>query len=383
MKQMKREHLNIAMFGQQGCSRSGGIEVVVTELTIRMADLGHHVVCYNRSSALLPLTKKRNILFGREKAEERLVPTVNRKGLAAVTSSFFAALAAGVGPYDIVHVHAEGPAVMCWLPRLLGKKVICTIHGLDYDREKWKGIAKIYIRLGELCAVKFSNAIIVLSKNNHRYFLKRYGKKTVYIPNGTSCPVIKEAKVIQERFHLEKDSYILFLARIVPEKGLRYLIKAYKKLETNKKLVIAGDSSDTEDFKKELEKMAQGDPRILFTGFVQGEVLEELFSNAYIFVLPSDLEGMSLSLLEAMSYGNCCLTSDIPECTEVIEDHALTFRKSDVEDLREKLQRLCDDPELVLKFREGTSDYICKKYNWDDVTVRTLSLYRKVLKAGR
>ena len=147
--------------------------------------------------------------------------------------------------------------------------------------------------------------------------------------------------------------------------------------------MIAGDSSDTEDFKKELEKMAQGDPRILFTGFVQGEVLEELFSNAYIFVLPSDLEGMSLSLLEAMSYGNCCLTSDIPECTEVIEDHALTFRKSDVEDLREKLQRLCDDPELVLKFREGTSDYICKKYNWDDVTVRTLSLYRKVLKAGR
>ena len=299
-----------------------------------------------------------------------------------MTSSFFAAFAAAAGHYDIVHIHAEGPAVMCWIPRLLGKKVICTIHGLDHKREKWQGIAKIYIRLGELCAVKFSNAMIVLSESSYCYFLKKYGKTTVYIPNGTSRPTRKEAKVIQEKLCLQKDSYILFLARLVPEKGLRYLIQAYKRIKTDKKLVIAGDSADTEDFKKELVNMAQSDNRILFIGFVQGEMLEELYSNAYIFVLPSDVEGMSLSLLEAMSYGNCCLTSDIPECMEVIEDHALTFRKSDVEDLREKLQMLCDYPELVEEFRAGASNYICKKYNWDDVTEKTLSLYQQILKTG-
>ena len=149
------------------------------------------------------------------------------------------------------------------------------------------------------------------------------------------------------------------------------------KVKTDKKLVIAGGSSDTDEFANELRKMAKDDDRIIFTGFVQGEELDELYSNAYVYTLPSDLEGMPLSLLEAMSYGNCCLVSDIQECTEVVEDKALIFKKSNVQDLQNKLQEACDRTEKVMELKQQAADYICKKYNWDDVVQRTLELYRR------
>jgi len=133
-------------------------------------------------------------------------------------------------------------------------------------------------------------------------------------------PELMDAKIIKSQYGLSGNDYILFLGRLVPEKGLRYLIEAFKQVKTDKKLVIAGDASDTDSFVHEIKDMAKDDKRIIFTGFVQGRILQELYSNAYVYVLPSDLEGMPLSLLEAMSYGNCCLVSNIPECTDVVED---------------------------------------------------------------
>ena len=162
----------------------------------------------------------------------------------------------------------------------------------------------------------------------------------------------------------------------MPEKGIRYLVEAFKGSKTNKKLVIAGGSSDTDSFMKELKELATDDDRIIFTGFVQGKILDELYSNAYIYTLPSDLEGMPLSLLEAMSYGNCCLVSDIPECAEVVEDKALIFKKSDVSDLREKLQDACNHPEKVMQLKKQAADFICEKYNWYDVVEETMKLYK-------
>lgn len=198
-----------------------------------------------------------------------------------------------------------------------------TSAGLDWDREKWRGsVASKFIRGGEKNAVKYADEIIVLSKDVQKYFLETYGRETHFIPNGVNRPEVREAKLITDHFGLEKDSYILFLGRLVPEKGIRYLVEAFKNVKTDKKLVIAGGSSDTDSFMEELKELAKGDDRILFTGFVQGAMLDELYSNAYIYTLPSDLEGMPLSLLEAMSYGNCCLVSDIPECAEVVEDKA-------------------------------------------------------------
>ena len=168
----------------------------------------------------------------------------------------------------------------------------------------------------------------------------------------------------------------MFLGRLVPEKGVAYLIDAFKNVRTDKKLVIAGGSSDTAAFAQELKDRAAEDARILFTGFVQGRMLEELYSNAYVYVLPSDLEGMPLSLLEAMSYGNCCVTSDIEECAAVMEEYGVTFPKSDVSALVETLQRLCDEPQLVDAYKQQAADYITGKYSWDDVTEKTLELYR-------
>ena len=369
--------LSLCMFGHKRFGREGGIEVVVEELSTRMVKLGHQVTCYNRGG---------HHVSGKEFDGERLheykgvklktVPTINRKGLTAVSSSFFAALASAFGRYDVVHIHAEGPAAMCWIPKLFGKRVVVTIHGLDWQREKWKsGFGSKYIHLGEKMAVKFADEIIVLSKGVQEYFQKTYGRKTLFIPNGVNRPVLRKADLIKNKFGIDKDGYLLFLGRIVPEKGLRYLIEAYKELHTDKKLVIAGGSSDTDDFMQEIQTLATGDDRIIFTGFVAGQALEELYSNAYLYLLPSDLEGMPLSLLEAMSYGNCCVVSDIAECSEVVEDKAVTFQKSNVQDLKEKLQRLCDDPATVQKYKNEAADFICSKYNWDEITQKTLEVY--------
>ena len=195
----------------------------------------------------------------------------------------------------MVHIHAEGPAFFCWIPKLFGKRVISTIHGLDWAREKWKfGVGSKFIRQGEKNAVKYADEIIVLSKGVQKYFMETYGRETHFIPNGVNRPEVREAKLITDHFGLEKDSYILFLGRLVPEKGIRYLVEAFKNVKTDKKLVIAGGSSDTDSFMEELKELAKGDDRILFTGFVQGAMLDELYSNAYIYTLPSDLEGIFL-----------------------------------------------------------------------------------------
>ena len=374
------DKLKIAMLGHKRIpSREGGIEIVVEELSTRMVEFGHAVTCYNRKGHHVSGAE----FDGEAKTEYKgvklkTVPTIEIKGLAAVTSSFFASLFAMVGPYDVVHIHAEGPAFFCWLPKLFGKRVVVTIHGIDWQREKWKsGFGSKFIRQGEKNAMKYADEIIVLSKGVKNYFKDTYGRETRFIPNGVNRPEIQNANLITEKLGLTKDSYILFLGRLVPEKGIRYLVEAFKNVETDKKLVIAGGSSDTDSFMKELKELAKEDGRIIFTGFVQGQILDELYSNAYIYTLPSDLEGMPLSLLEAMSYGNCCLVSDIPECTEVVEDKALIFKKSDVVDLRGKLQDVCNHPEKVIEMKKQAADFICNKYSWDIVVEETMKLYRR------
>lgn len=369
------EKLRVVMFGQKRLSREGGVEIVVKELCTRMARLGCSVTCYNRSGhhvSGVEYDKKMEY----EGICQKSVPTIEKKGLAAVTASAFAAFYSAIGKYDVVHIHAEGPAFFAWLPKLFGKRVVVTIHGLDWQREKWKsGLGSKFIRQGEKNAVKYADEIIVLSKGVQDYFQTTYGRKTYFIPNGVNRPNMLGAELITEKFGLSKDSYILFLGRLVPEKGIRYLVEAFKQVRTEKKLVIAGGASDTDSFEVELKELAEGDNRIIFTGFVEGKMLDELYSNAYIYTLPSDLEGMPLSLLEAMSYGNCCLVSEIQECTEVVEDKALIFKKSDINDLRKNIQEVCDDAAKVMELKKQAADFICEKYSWDDVVEKTLGLY--------
>ncbi len=367
------KRLSIAMFGHKHVlSREGGVEIVVKELATRMAAKGHRVICYDRKcKSVEGNIGKKPIRY--KNVNIKPVWTIEKKGLAALTSSIAAAWYAAWSNADIVHIHAEGPAAMCWLPKLAGKKVIVTIHGLDWKRSKWGTFASNYIKFGEKQATKWADNIIVLSKNVQRYFKEQYNRDTVYIPNGITKPKYRKAAEITKNWCLKKNSYVLFLGRIVPEKGIHYLIEAWNEIKSDKTLVIAGESSDTDLYLKSLKKKA-GD-NVVFVGFQRGKILEELYSNAYLYCLPSDVEGMPLSLLEAMSYGNCCIVSDIPECTEVVSDKAYVFHKGNIQELKMLIQKLLDKPELVTKNKNEISDYVCKNYDWDKVVSKTLEVY--------
>lgn len=375
--------MRIAFIGHKRIpSREGGIEIVVDELATRMVARGEQVVVYNRKGHNVAGEEFDNQSSTSDKPYMyrgvKVIPvtTIDAKGLAALTSSFFATLKAIKARPDVIHYHAEGPCVPLRLAHWFGIRTVATIHGLDWQRAKWGRFASMYLKLGERTAAKCADEVIVLSRNVQRYFKDTYGRDVRFIPNGIERNTPVAADAITRKYGLEKDGYILFLGRIVPEKGVHYLIEAFKRLDTDKKLVIAGGSSDSAEYYESIKAAAASDPRIVLTGFTQGEELAELYSNAYVYVLPSDLEGMPMSLLEAMSYGNCCLTSDIPECAEVVGDHAVTFHKGDVDDLTVKLGGLLSDSAQVMSLKTSAADYITDKYSWDDVVDRTLALYR-------
>ena len=378
---MKKTSKRVAMIGHKFIpSRDGGVEVVVSNLAPHLAEIGYDVTCYNRTNKQFKKLRKNGKLM-REYRGVHLVwtPTVDRRGLAAMTSSVIATVMASFRRFDLVHFHTEGPCVLCWLPRLLGKKVVVTVHGLDHMRQKWGIFASAYIMQGEKAAVRHANSIIVLSKGVQTYFLEKYGRDTVLIPNGINPAEIQPACEITKQFGLVSREYILFLGRLVPEKGIHYLIKAYQKLSTDKKLVIVGGTSDTDDYVRQLYAMAGDTSSIIFTGFQEGIVAEELYSNAYLYVLPSDLEGMPLTLLEAMNYGCCCVTSDISECADVMDGCGVTFPHGNVEALRETLQDLCDHPDKAEANRSEARRVVSSKYTWQEVTAQTDELYRKLL----
>lgn len=368
--------MRIAMIGHKRYgSREGGVEVVVTELARRMAALGHEVTCYDRSGA--------DVMTGdaadrRERTVDgvRVVPvkTVDKKGLAALSSSYFATLAAIKDGPDVIHYHAEGPCVPLPLARRAGIRTVATIHGLDWQRAKWGRLASTYIKMGERAATK-ADGLIVLSKSAQSYFEDAYGRTSTFIPNGIEKKRLTPASQIKERWGLCEGSYLLYLGRLVPEKRPELLIEAFKGLDTEKRLVIAGGGSDTSEYEASLREAAQGDPRVLFTGFVNGELLEELYSNCYAYVLPSDVEGMPMSLLEAMAYGCCCVTSDIPECADVLAGNGVTFTRGDFEELRRILADLLVEPARVARLASAALERVSTSFDWDSVVERTLSLY--------
>ena len=378
---MQKAAKRVAIIGHKFIpSRDGGVEVVVSNLAPHLAEAGYEVTCYNRTSRQARKLRKQGTL-AREYRGVHLIwtPTLDRRGLAAVSSSVLATIMAAFSRFDLVHFHAEGPCVFCWLPRLMGKKVVVTVHGLDHKRQKWGKFASAYILRGEKAAVRHAHSIIVLNTSMQEYFLREYGRDTVLIPNGVEPAEIRPAREIIEQFGLVSRGYILFVGRLDPGKGIHYLIDAYRKLHTDKKLVIAGGSSDTDDYVKQLHEMAGDTSSIIFTGFLQGPVLEELYSNAHLYVLPSDHEGMPLSLLEAMNYGCCCVTSDIRECTAVMNGCGLTFPRGNAEALRETLQNLCDHPDQAEAYRSEAREVISSKYTWQEITEQTDRLYRRLL----
>lgn len=368
--------MKIAIIGHKRIpSNEGGIEKGVEQHAIRMVERGHDVTAYNRSG--------HNVFgkeFDRKKRKEykgiRIVTIPTTKGAASVPIySFLAVLHAGICRYDCVSIRASGSCAMIPLAKALGLRVVASLHGIDSQRDKWGGFASKYLEFGERMAATKADVCLVLSKNMKEYIDTKYGVNSILFANGIDKPKSHEPEIIKEKYGLEKDGYILSLGRIVPEKGLQYLIKAFRECSSDRKLVIAGGSESNKDYYNQLLALAEGDERIIFTGYVYGQEVQEFYSNAYIFALPSNLEGMANALLEAMSYGNCCLISDIPENTEVVHDKALSFEKGNEVDLQKKLQMLLDDERLVRKYKEEAAPYILDRYNWDIVVDQMLRVY--------
>ena len=368
--------LKIAIIGHKRIpSNEGGIEKGVEQHAVRMAALGHTVVVYNRGN---------DNIHGKAFNEKRLkeykgvriitVPTPNRFASVPVYS-FLATMHAAFARYDVVSYRASGPCAMIPLAKLFGLRCVASLHGFDSQRDKWGTFAKKYLTWGERCAAKRADTCLVLSEKMKRYIREKYGVEAIRFANGIDRPEHLPPKEITEKWGLQKDGYLLSLGRVEPEKGLHYMIEAFRACKTDKKLVIAGGNSNP-GYYAQLQEQAAGDDRIVFIGYVKGTTIGELYSNAYIFLLPSNLEGMANTLLEAMSYGNCCLVSDIPENTEVTGDLAAIFPKGNAEALREKMQALLDDPETVERMKSSTAEYILGHYNWDVVVEQMLRLYR-------
>lgn len=368
--------MKIAIIGHKRIpSNEGGIEKGVEQHAVRMVARGHSVTVYNRGG--------HNVFgkeYDREKYKEykgvKIVTIPTAKGAANVPIySFLATVHAAICRYDCVSFRASGPCAMIPLAKFFGLRVVASLHGIDSQRDKWGGFASKYLEFGEKMAAKKADVCLVLSKNMKEYIDTRYHTNSVLFANGIDKPEYHKPEIIMKKYSLEKDNYILSLGRIVPEKGIHYLINAYRKCKTDKKLVIAGGAESNKDYYNQLLELAKDDERIIFTGFVVGQEIQELYSNAFIFVLPSNLEGMANSLLEAMSYSNCCLISDIPENTEVVNDKAEWFKKGDEISLQEKLQKLIDNPKIVQEYKSNAGEYILKKYSWDLIVDQMLRVY--------
>lgn len=365
------------MVGQKRVpSREGGVEVVVSELSRRLVERGNEVVAYCRRGHNVAGTQfDQHSVMEYEGVRVRHVRTIEARGLAAASSSYFATRAALADGVDVIHFHAEGPAAMVGLAKRAGVRSVVTIHGLDWQRAKWGRAASAYLRHGERRAAHEADEVIVLSRGAQEYFRRAYGRKTILIPNAVSVKSPVTARLIGSAWGLEPGSYVLFLGRIVPEKGLDHLIGAWGRVHTDKRLVIAGGASDSQGYLDHVRQRAAGDDSILFTDFVQGRVLEELYSNAYLYVLPSDLEGMPMSLLEAMSYGRCCLTSDIPECADVLAGTGTTFARGSASSLAEQLSSLLGAQQEVARQGRAALAHVRSTYSWDALVDRTLAVY--------
>jgi glycosyltransferase involved in cell wall biosynthesis len=364
--------LKIAFVGLKGIPFPAGIENFTEEVGARLAARGHRVTVYVRPY----------VEVGDEFKGMRIVhlPSINTKHLDAITHTLLAACHAAGSDADVVHFHALGPSVFSWLPRLCGRATVSQVHGLDWEREKWGRFARACLRAAEYAALYFPHRTMVISQALVRYFAARYGRSVDYVPTGVLPGVDHEPRLITE-LGLEPDQYILFLGRLVPEKGCHYLLEAYAALATPRKLVMAGPASHSEDYAASLARMAG--PNVIFTGAVGGRLLEELYNHAYLYVLPSDLEGLPHSLLHALSFGKCVLASDIEANREALGECGITFRRGDVGHLRDTLAGLLADPARVASLAAGGRERVTREYNWDAVVDRMEASYRQALAQQR
>lgn len=367
--------MKIAFIGQKGIPAIfGGVERHVEELSTRLAAKGHEVCVYVRPY----YTKISEEYY--HKVKLRKLISVRTKHLDAISHVFLSSLDTYLRDYDIIHYHGIGPSLLSFIPRYTKAKIITTIHALDYRQKKWGAFAKWFLKLGEKGSVNFSNKIIVVSNLLKEYLENRYQKEVIYIPNGFTPPEKRDLNIAC-KYNISKNNYILTVARLIPDKKAHLLIKSFCQTKCKHKLVIVGGASFSGEYAEALMLLSVRYQEVIFTGAIYGEELSEIYSNAYLFVLPSEYEGAPIVILEAMSYGICCLCSDIPENLELLGGYGFTFKHNNPEDLREKLEMLLTNPHLVKEMGEKGRKYALEKYDWDNITTKIENLYQEVLNA--
>jgi glycosyltransferase involved in cell wall biosynthesis len=369
--------IKVAMIGQRGLPATfGGIEHHVEELGSRLAALGHEVTVFCRSNySPKHLAEYRGMSL-------RHSPTVGTKHLDAIAHSATSTISAMAGRFDILHYHGLGPGLLAPVPRYLsGARVVQTVHGMDNLRAKWGRGARAVLSAAAWTSARIPDRTIVVSESLADHY-RQLGRQTACIVNGVSPRYDVAAGEITEKWGLRRDGYLLFVGRLVPEKCPDQLIRCFGKVPSDVKLVIVGGSSFTNDYTQSLAKAAAGDDRVIFPGWIYGPLLEELYSNAAAFVLPSSLEGLPLTLLEAAAHGTPCIASDIPCNVEVLgtdgPGHRL-FPAGDDTALAEALRRAADDPAAE---RAGTAELkqqVMRRYSWEDAAARTSEVYEELL----
>ncbi len=375
--------MKIAFIGQKGIpAKSGGIERHVEEVAVRMAKEGHEVFVYVRNN----YTPKEMATYKGVKLVH--LPSISTKHLDAISHTFFASVHSLFSRYDIIHYHGIGPTVLSWIPKFFKRSsaVIATFHCQDYYHQKWGAFARLALKLGEFMTCKVPSKTIAVSKSLALFAKEKYGSQTILIPNGAEINYCEQVDAIS-KWNLKDKKYILSQGRLIKHKGVHYLIEAFKQLEdtsrvpNNFKLVIVGDGFHTDDYVKYLHTISKGRENIIFTGTQTGEAMEQLFSHAYLFVQPSESEGMSLSLLEAMGHGLTPLVSDIKENTDVIEEDGFSFASKSVADLRAKLAYLLSRPEEVEKIGKLAKKRIQDEFSWDSIAKKTIEVYKTAVLA--
>lgn len=369
--------MRIAMIGQKGIpitELGGGVERHVEGLSTRLVERGHDVLVYVRSH-IVPshMRKYRGVQLVH-------IPSIATKNFDTITHAFLSTLDALFQKVDIIHYHGVGPATMAWIPRIFSPriKVVATFHSQDRFQKKWGAFARAYLTFGEWAVNHFPHATITVSHILTRLCKNAFHASPVYIPYAAETKHTRASDKLK-KWNLKSGHYILTVARLVHHKGIHTLIEAYHGVPTDMKLVIVGAPSYTGDYLEYLKKLAAEHPNIIFTGFQSGETLAQLFSHAYMYVHPSQSEGLSNTILEAMSYGKCVLIADIPENMEAIDHVGYSFRRGNVKDLREKLTDLIGDPQTVAHHGARSRVYVRGTYNWERAVDATEAVYEKLL----
>jgi glycosyltransferase involved in cell wall biosynthesis len=366
----RRPRLRIAFVGGRGViSKYSGIETYYEEVGKRLVQMGHEVTVYCRIYFTPALGEHNGMRLVR-------LPTFRTKHLETVIHTLFSTIHALTRRYDVVHYHALGPALFSFLPRLIGKKTAVTVQGLDWQRKKWGQLASTVLQVGERASVRLPDATMVVSRTLQQRYRKVHGAETFYVPNGGVLRQRSEPKAILE-WGLQPGNYVLFLGRFSPEKGCHLLVEAFEQIDADVKLVMAGAASYCDDYSRTLRTHAS--ERIRMLDWVSDETLDELLTNAMVFVLPSDLEGLSLALLDAMGAGLCVLTSDVPENCEVVDGAGFTFKHGSASDLAERLRFLIANPAVREAAGRTAKRRIEERYQWQQIAEDIEKVYLTML----